>query len=67
MESVPMSAARTLPGAARWLLPLLLGAVLCAGLWAVGLPELGWIGFVAAAFLGPSLHRGVADHTEEPG
>jgi len=52
-----MSAATTVPGPLRWLLLLLLGAGLCAGLWAVGLPELGWIGFVTAAFLGPVLHR----------
>lgn len=56
-----MSAATTVPGPVRWLLLLLLGAVLCAGLWAVGFPELGWVGFLAAAFLGPVLHR------EEPG
>jgi hypothetical protein len=62
-----MSAATTVPGPVRWLLLLLLGAVLCAGLWAVGFPELGWLGFLAAAFLGPALHREGTDHTEEPG
>ena len=36
-----MSAATTVPEPVRWLLLLLLGVVLCAGLWAVGFPELG--------------------------
>ena len=62
-----MSAATTVPGPVRWLAPLLLGAVLCAGLWVVGLPELGWIGFLVAASIGPALHRGVTDRCEETG
>ena len=37
-----------------WPATLLLGALLCALLWLVGLPELGWLGFVTAALVGPA-------------
>jgi hypothetical protein len=40
-----------------WLVPMALGAVLCAGLWLIGLPELGWLGFLLAAFAWPAVRQ----------
>ncbi len=49
-----------------WLAPLALGALVCALLWLAGLPELGWVGFLIAAFAWPTVRQSLAHRRPAP-
>jgi len=46
---------------------LAFGAAVCAVLWSIGLPELGWLGFLAAAFVWPAVQQALGSRPSASG